>query len=76
MQRAWGSVGVRLPRTTGAMASELAEVELDQVRAGDILWWPGHVGIYVGEGWMIDALDTRHGVVRRPVRDPRRAFRP
>jgi cell wall-associated NlpC family hydrolase len=76
VQRAWGSVGVRLPRTTGAIAAGLAEVALDQVRPGDILWWPGHVGIYAGAGWMIDALDTRHGVVRRPVRDPHRAFRP
>jgi cell wall-associated NlpC family hydrolase len=46
------------------------------VRAGDILWWPGHVGIYAGNGWMIDALDSRHGVVVRPAVDPYRAFRP
>jgi cell wall-associated NlpC family hydrolase len=46
------------------------------VRAGDILWWPGHVGIYAGNGWVIDALDRRHGVIARPARDPYRAFRP
>jgi peptidoglycan DL-endopeptidase CwlO len=76
VQRAWESVGVRLPRTTGAIASALSEVPLDDVRAGDILWWPGHVGVYAGNGWMVDALDTRHGVVRRPAADPERAFRP
>jgi cell wall-associated NlpC family hydrolase len=76
VQRAWGSVGVRVPRTTGAIASELPEVPLDEVRAGDIVWWPGHAGIYAGNGWMVDALDTPHGVVRRPAADPRRAYRP
>jgi cell wall-associated NlpC family hydrolase len=76
VQRAWGSVGVRIPRTTDAVASELPEVSLDDVRAGDILWWPGHEGIYAGNGWMVDALDTPHGVVRRPAADPYRAYRP
>ena len=77
VQRAWVSVGVRLPRTAGAMASALYEVPLDRVRPGDVLWWPGHVGIYAGHGWMVDAEDTRHGVVfRRPSREPQRALRP
>ena len=76
VQRAWASVGVRLPRTTGAIASELPEVPLDEVRAGDILWWPGHVGIYAGNGWVVDALDARDGVVQRAANNPHRAFRP
>jgi hypothetical protein len=62
------------------MASDLARVPIDQVRSGDILWWPGHVGIYTGEGWMVDALDRRHGVVMRRAssgnREARLAFRP
>jgi cell wall-associated NlpC family hydrolase len=69
-------VGTRVPRTTHDIAGALPEVPADEVRAGDILWWPGHVGIYTGHGWLIDALDSRHGVVRRPAADPYRAFRP
>jgi cell wall-associated NlpC family hydrolase len=76
VQRAWRSAGVPIPRTADRIASSLAEVPLSQVRMGDILWWPGHVGIYEGNGWMVDALDTPHGVVRRPAADPRRALRP
>jgi cell wall-associated NlpC family hydrolase len=75
-QTAWGLAGARIPRTTGAIADALPEIALDEVRAGDILWWPGHVGIYAGNGWVIDALDTKHGVVRRPATTPFRAFRP
>jgi cell wall-associated NlpC family hydrolase len=76
VQRAWRSAGVPVPRTADRIASVLSEVALSEVRAGDILWWPGHVGIYVGNGWMVDALDTPHGVVLRPAANPRRAVRP
>ena len=69
-------MGVWVPRTTGDIARELPEVSLEDVRAGDILWWPGHVGIYAGSGWVVDALDHTHGVVRRPAMTPYRAFRP
>jgi hypothetical protein len=34
------------------------------------------VGIYAGNGWVIEALDARHGVVARAAKDPYRAFRP
>jgi cell wall-associated NlpC family hydrolase len=76
VSEAWGAAGVRLPRTTGAMASQLLEVPIDHVRVGDVLWWPGHVGLYAGGGWMVDALDRRHGVVQRPLARAARAFRP
>jgi len=77
VQQSWRSVGVRLPRTANAIASAAPEVPLEDVRMGDVLWWPGHVGLYAGHGWVIDAYDRRHGVVRRrPVVSPRRAFRP
>ena len=75
-QTAWSWAGVLVPRTADRIAESLPEVDLAGVRAGDILWWPGHVGIYAGNGWMIDALDSRHGVVVRPAADPYRAFRP
>src|SRR5258708_17593218 len=76
VSRAWATVGVRLPHSSEAIASALVEVPLDDVRAGDVLWWPGHVALYAGGGWTIEALDARDGVVRRAAHDPRRAFRP
>jgi cell wall-associated NlpC family hydrolase len=76
VSRAWATVGVRLPHSSEAIASALPEIPLDDVRAGDVLWWPGHVAIYAGSGYTIEALDARDGVVRRAARDPHRAFRP
>jgi peptidoglycan DL-endopeptidase CwlO len=76
VSRAWASVGVRLPHSSEAIASALPAVPLDEVRAGDVLWWPGHVAIYAGGGVTIEALDARDGVVRRASKDPPRAYRP
>jgi cell wall-associated NlpC family hydrolase len=58
------------------MATVLPEVPLDDVRPGDVLWWPGHVALYAGGGYAIEALDARDGVVRRTAKFPQRAFRP
>src|ERR1700753_2360355 len=57
VQRAWSMAGVRLPRTADAIASELPEVRIEALQPGDILWWPGHVGLYAGNGWVVEALD-------------------
>ncbi len=36
-------------------------------RPGDIICLPGHVGIYAGNGQMIDAANSRKGVVKRKI---------
>jgi cell wall-associated NlpC family hydrolase len=76
VQTAWRSAGIMLPRTSTAMGEALSDVPLDAVRPGDVLWWPGHVAIYAGNGLEIEALDSRHGIVERPAATPYRALRP
>ena len=77
-QMAYSRAGVRIPRTSHDMARRLPEIPMEEAQAGDILWWPGHVAIYEGEGWVIDAFNSRDGVVRRYgfTDPPHRAFRP
>jgi cell wall-associated NlpC family hydrolase len=66
VQSAWRSAGARLPRTTDDQARALVTVPLSEVRPGDIFWWShGHVGLYVGNGTIIDAYHSGAGVVRR-----------
>jgi cell wall-associated NlpC family hydrolase len=76
VQTAWRTAGIALPRTSTAMGRALVDVPLDAIRPGDILWWPGHVALYAGEGMEIEALDAHDGVVARPAATPYRALRP
>lgn len=51
----YGKVGVNLPRQTGAQRNAGKTVPRSQAKPGDIIWSPGHVGIYAGNGMMYDA---------------------
>ena len=51
----YGKVGVDLPRTSSAQKGAGQIVSASEAKAGDIIWSPGHVGIYAGDGMMYDA---------------------
>ncbi|MCT1830249.1 C40 family peptidase [Brevibacterium luteolum] len=51
----YGKVGVSLPRTSGAQKSAGTIVSKSEAKPGDLIWAPGHVGIYAGNGMMYDA---------------------
>jgi cell wall-associated NlpC family hydrolase len=49
---------------------------LGHIQAGDLLFipgdegsvsHPGHVGLYLGDSQVIDAYDSRHGVITEPL---------
>ena len=63
-QAAWAAAGIAIPRTSEAQWSGLPHVPLDALAPGDLLFFdpgelmaglPGHVGIYIGSGEMVDA---------------------
>jgi len=60
MQAAWASAGVSIPRVTYAQWAALPHVPKAQLRPGDMVFFEGegHVGMYVGNGLMIDAPRT------------------
>jgi cell wall-associated NlpC family hydrolase len=64
-KRAYARAGVRLPHSSGAQAARARPIQRSQARAGDLVVGPGHVGIYMGGGMMIDAGNPRTGVVYR-----------
>ena len=51
----YGKVGVSLPRTSGAQKSAGTIVSKSEAKPGDLIWAPGHIGIYAGNGMMYDA---------------------
>ncbi|HLS02437.1 MAG TPA: C40 family peptidase [Beutenbergiaceae bacterium] len=46
----FGKFGVSLPRSSGAQRGAGRVVSAAEARPGDLVWWPGHVGIYTGNG--------------------------
>lgn len=52
---AYAQVGISLPHSSSAQASSGTAVPLSAVAPGDILWMPGHVGMYIGNGQVVHA---------------------
>jgi cell wall-associated NlpC family hydrolase len=73
VQAAWAAAGVALDAgTTSQVHDGVAVPGLDSVQPGDLLFTPGslgspsnprHVGMYVGDGLVINAYDNRTGVI-------------
>jgi cell wall-associated NlpC family hydrolase len=53
---AYAAVGIHLPRTSGAQASVMTRVS--DPMPGDLVYMPGHIGIYAGNGQMWHAPRT------------------
>lgn len=55
-------------RTSGALVAWAIDIPASEAKPGDLVWWPGHVAIFLGDGLMADAGNTRVDVSVRPLR--------
>ena len=65
MMRAYARAGLRLPHSSAGQAARARPIPRSRARPGDLVVGSGHVGIYVGGGYMIDAGNPRVGVSKR-----------
>lgn len=67
-QLAYELLGVRLPRDADQQAKAVPSVsDWAELRPGDLLFYPGHVALWAGEGAVIHASSPRGGVVKEAV---------
>jgi peptidoglycan DL-endopeptidase CwlO len=72
MYAAWGYAGITLPRDTYEEWAELPHISTSQLQPGDLLIYNdiGHVAMYVGNGYIIDAPHTGAFVELIPMDTP------
>ena len=49
----YAQMGISLPHQSGDILNSGTVISASEARPGDILWWPGHVGIYAGNGQVL-----------------------
>lgn len=72
---AYRSVGKSLPRTSAAIKSATKPISKAAAVPGDLVFMPGHVGIYAGDGKMVDAPRPGRNVSVRKIWTPNYAVR-
>jgi cell wall-associated NlpC family hydrolase len=66
---AWASAGVTIPRDTYEQWAALPHISVNDIQPGDLLYYDGigHVAMYVGDGYIIDAPHTGAVVEKVPM---------
>lgn len=67
-------VGIHLPHSSGAQRAVAARISRGEAHAGDLVFMPGHVGIYAGGGMMWDSPRSGTSVTRRAVYSSRATY--
>ena len=62
VQAVYANFGISMPRTSSQMRSAGVEVSFEQAIPGDVFCYEGHVGIYMGNGKIVNAIDESHGI--------------
>jgi cell wall-associated NlpC family hydrolase len=66
---AFGEAGVDIPRVSRDQINDAERVEQDSAEAGDLVYYPGHVSIYLGAETMVHAPNSGSHVEIGPLPD-------
>ncbi len=60
-------VGISLPRTSSAQRAATTRISRSEAVPGDLVFLPGHVGIYAGDGMMWDSPRTGRSIGKHEI---------
>lgn len=63
----YAQFGYSLPHSSLSMRKSGVGVSLEEAQAGDIICYSGHVAIYIGDGRIVHAKNSKYGIVTDPV---------
>lgn len=68
VHQVYAHFGISTPRYSQAFKSVGQPVSYQNIQAGDVVVYPGHVAIYIGNGNIVEAQSTKAGITNsRPV---------
>ena len=67
VQSVFAHFGISLPRTTYDQIYAGVEVSYDQAMPGDFICYDGHIGIYIGNGQIVNAQNPEQGIGISPA---------
>lgn len=67
VQQVYKNFGISTDRTSYDIANDGREVSYSDAQVGDVFVYDGHVGIYAGNGQIINAANEREGITYTPA---------
>lgn len=67
VQSVFAHFGISLPRTTYDQINAGVEVSYDQAMPGDLICYDGHIGIYIGNGQIVNEQNPEQGIGISPA---------
>ena len=62
VQTVYAQFGISLPRTTWDQESSGTGISYEEAMPGDLILYEGHVGIYIGDGQIVNAINPSKGI--------------
>ena len=67
VQSVYKAFGISVPRTSWAQGNYGREVSYAEAQPGDVIYYGGHVGIYIGGGQIVHASTQKTGIKYSPA---------
>ena len=72
--RLYDYIGIKIPRDADLQRNATTEIKENELNFGDLIFFPGHVAMYVGNGEIVHSNLTQSGVARLQLLSPTNSY--